>query len=243
MLAAGVGLERRICGLLHGTGQAFGCFADVSFVFRSFVKESSMTQDAYAHQFSNWIKSRLDEMDATLTLIKKSKDALHADAKKQAEEIIARIGTRRKAFEETIRKQQPESEAAWAKAKTTLEADWASFEAAVEDYVKNSRLSAQERMAVFKARAEAQRKAWDETISALQKKAGMAAAEGKQDLDAALSHLKQQADEAKTKLEASQKAGSESWAAFKTALRESRAAFDKASQKALASPFKFIQNL
>jgi len=206
-----------------------------------------MTQDAYAHQFLNWIKARLDEMDATLTLIEKSTAVLHADAKKQAEEIIAQIDTRRKAFEETVRKQQPESEGAWAKTKTTLEADWASFEAAVEDYVKNSPLSAQERVAVFKARAEAQRKGWGETISALQKKAGMAAAEGKQDFDAALSHLKQQADEAKAKLEARQKAGSESWADFKTALQESRAAFDKASQKTLESyevdPFMFIQNL
>src|SRR5271157_3382066 len=163
----------------------FRLFYKASFVFLSFVKESSMTQDAYAHQFLNWIKARLDEMDATLTLIEKSTAVLHADAKKQAEEIIAQIDTRRKAFEEAIRKQQPESEAAWAKAKTTLEADWASFEAAVEDYVKNSPLSVQ-RGAVFKARAEAQRKAWDETISALQTKAGMAAAEGKEDLDAAL---------------------------------------------------------
>ena len=192
-----------------------------------------MTVGAYAHQFSNWMKERLDEMDATLTLIEKSTAALNADAKKQAEETIAQMRTWRKAFEEAIRKQQHESEAAWAKAKTTLEANWASFEAAVEVYVKNSRLTAQERVAAFGARAEAQRKAWEETISALQKKAGMAAAEGKQDLDAALSHLKRQADAAKTKLEANQKAGPESWAAFKAALQESRAAFDKASQKAL----------
>jgi hypothetical protein len=83
---------------------------------------------------------------------------------------LAQIGTRRKAFEEAIRGQQPESDAAWAKAKTTLEADWASFEAAVEDYVKNSALPSQEGVKLFRARAEAQGKAWEETISALKKR-------------------------------------------------------------------------
>ena len=206
-----------------------------------------MAQDAYAHRLLNWMKARLDEIDATLTFIEASATALHAEAKKQAEEIIAQIGTRRNAFEEAIRQKQRESEAEWAKAKTALEVDWASFEAAVEDYVKKSHLPAQEQLAVFKVQAEAQRKAWDETISALQKKAGVAAAEAKQDFDAALSLFKQQADEAKAKLEARQKAGSESWADFKAALQESRAAFDKANQKSLESyevdPFTFIQNL
>jgi len=108
-------------------------------------------------------------MDATLKLIEKSMAALQADTKKQAEETLAQIASRRKAFQEAIRGPQPESGAAWAKAKTTLKADWPSFEAAVEDYVKNSPLCVQEAVAVFKARAEAQGKAWDETISALKK--------------------------------------------------------------------------
>jgi len=184
-------------------------------------------------------------MDATLTLIEKSTAALQVGAKKQAEETLSQIGTRQKAFEEAIR--QTESEAAWTKAKIALEADWASFEAAVADYVKNSPLPSQEAFNLFRARAEAQGKAWDETISALGKKAGMASAKGKQAIDDALTHLKRQADKAKAKLEARQKARSESWAAFKTALQESRAAFDKASHKSLENyevdPFTFIQNL
>ena len=206
-----------------------------------------MTEEPYAHRFLNWIKARLDEMDATLTSIDKSAGTLHSSAKKQAEEALSQISAGRKAFEEAIIKQQTESEAAWTGAKIALEADWAFFEATVEDYVKNSPLPSQEAAKLFKARAEAQGKAWDETISALGKKAGMASAKGKQAIDDALTHLKRQADEAKAKLEARQKARSESWAAFKTALQESRAAFDKASHKSLENyevdPFTFIQNL
>ena len=206
-----------------------------------------MTEDAYAHRFLNWIKARLDEMDATLTLIEMSTATLQASAQKQVEETLSQIGTRRKAFEEAIRAQQTETEAEWTKAKIVLEADWAFFEGAVEDYVKNSPLPSQEAVKLFRARAEAQGKAWDETISALKKKAGMAPAKGKQAIDDALTHLKQQADEAKAILEARQKARSKSWAAFKAALQESRAAFDKASHKSLENyevdPFTFIQNL
>jgi len=123
-----------------------------------------------AHQFLNWTEAHFYEMDATLKLIEKSMADLQADTKKQAEETLGQIGTRRKAFEEAIRGQQPESDAAWAKAKTTLEADWASFEAAVEDYVKNSALPSQEGVKLFRARAEAQGKAWEETINALKKR-------------------------------------------------------------------------
>ena len=192
-----------------------------------------MTTDAYAHQFSNWMKARLDEMDATFTAIEKNAATLHADAKRQAEQAIAQMHTQREAFQDAIRKQQHDNEAALAKTKAALEANWSSFETAAQDYVKQAQLSAQQQAATFKARAEAQRKAWDETLSVLRNKAKTAADERKRDLDAALTHLQSQADAAKAKLEASQKAGTESWAAFKTALHESRVAFDKASQKAL----------
>jgi hypothetical protein len=55
-------------------------------LFRSFIKGSSVTEDPYAHRFLTWIKARLDEMNATLTLIDKSAGTLEAGAKKQAEE-------------------------------------------------------------------------------------------------------------------------------------------------------------
>ena len=74
-----------------------------------------MTTDPYAHHWSNWMKQRLDEMDATSTSIEIRLATLKADAKKQAEKAVADIQAQRAAFQEAIRKQQHESEAAWGR--------------------------------------------------------------------------------------------------------------------------------
>ena len=192
-----------------------------------------MTSETHTHHFSGWAKERAAEMDATLTSIEPHLGALHADAKKQAEKAVSEIRAQREVFQEAIRKQQHEGEDAWAKAKTALNANWTSFEAIVQKYMSEARQNTEQQQATFKARAEAQRKAWQETIDGLRGKVNAYAAGKKQDLDAALGHLKTEADSAKSKLETKQKAGEQSWAALNTALEESRTAFDKASQKAL----------
>jgi len=91
----------------------------------------------------------------------------------------------------------------------------------------------EQQQATFKARAEAQQKAWEETISKLRSKASTFAAAKKQELDVALCRLQGDADAARARLETNLKAGEQSWAALKTALEESRIAFDKANHKAL----------
>jgi hypothetical protein len=191
-----------------------------------------MTSETHTHHFAAWGKERIDEMDAALTLIEARLGGLHADAKKQAERAVSEIRAHRGTFQEALRKGQHEGDAAWTKAKSDLNANWTSFEGIVENYMSEARQNTEQKQAAFKARAEAQRKAWRETIGTMHGKAAAFAADRKQDLDAALGHLKAEADAAKSKLEKSQKAGEQSWAAMSAALEESRAAFDKASQKA-----------
>ncbi len=186
-----------------------------------------MTSETHTHQFSGWAKERLAEMDATLTSIEAHLGALHADTKKHAEKAVSEIRAQRDVFQEAVRNEQ---HAHWV---SFLHAHWASFEAIVQRYMSEARQNAEQQQATFKARAEAQRKAWQETIDALRGKVTAFAAGKKQDLDAAIGHLKAEADTAKSKLETKQKAGEQSWAALNTALEESRTAFDKASQKAL----------
>ncbi len=192
-----------------------------------------MTSETHAHPFTSWAKERLDEMDATLTSIEGRLGALQADTKKQAEKAVSEIRSQRDLFEEAVRKQQHEGEAALAKGQAALHANWMSFEAIVHKYVSEAKQTTEQQEAIFKARAEAQRKAWQETINTLHGKIASFAAGKKQDLDVALGHLKAEADTAKSTLETKQKAGAQSWAALKTALEESRTAFDKASQKVL----------
>ncbi len=192
-----------------------------------------MTTGNYAHHWSNWMKERLDEMDATVASIEARLGTLQADAKKHAEKTVADIHVQRAVFEEAIRKHQHESETAWAKAKTGLEANWASFEMAVQTYLKQAGPAVEQQMATFKARADAQRKTWEETIHALRGGAATFAAAKKKEMESELSNLQKEADRVKSRLDEHRKAGEQTWAALKTALEESRAAFDKASQKAL----------
>ncbi|MGO9546598.1 MAG: hypothetical protein ACLPPF_17610 [Rhodomicrobium sp.] len=192
-----------------------------------------MTSEAHTHHFSSWAKERIDEMDATLTSIEGRLGALHADAKKQAEKVVSEIRAQREIFQEALRKGQHQGDAAWTKAKADLHADWTSFESIVQRYMSEARQNTEQQQATFKARAEAQRKAWQETIDALRGKVTTFAEGKKQDLDAALAHLKADAETAKSNLEKNRKTGEQSWAALHTALEESRTAFDKASQRAL----------
>jgi hypothetical protein len=192
-----------------------------------------MTSESHTHHFSSWAKERLDEIDATLTSIEARVGTLHADAKKQAEKAVSQIRAQRDLFQEALRKGQQEGDAAWTQAKVDLHGNWLSFESIVQKYMSETRQNTEQQQATFTARAEAQRKAWQETIDALHGKVTAFAAGKKHDLDTALGHLRTEAETAKSKLEKNQKAGEQSWAALNTALEESRTAFDKASQKAL----------
>ena len=192
-----------------------------------------MTTETYTHQFANWAKERLNEIDATLASIETRASTLQADAKKQTEKAVSEIRAQRQVFQEAIHKQNDESEAGWAKAKSGLEANWTSFEGSVQKYLGELRQNGEQLGVTFKARAEAQRKAWQETLNSLHTKASTFTAAKKQEVDAALAHLKAEAEAAKSKLETHHKAGEQSWAAFKTALEESRGAFDRATRTAV----------
>ena len=112
-----------------------------------------MTSATQTHQFSNWAKERLAEMDATLTSIEARLGALHAETKKQAEKAVSAIRAQRDEFQEAVRKEQHEW-AAWAKAKTALDANWTSFETIVQKYMSEARQNTEQQQATFKARAE-----------------------------------------------------------------------------------------
>lgn len=191
-----------------------------------------MNNKSHPHYFTNWASERFEEIESTLKAIESHTGALHAERRKETEKAISEIRAQGKAFQEATRKQLKDGETAWAAAKNDLAPVWASFEATVQKYLSGAGLHAKEQGATFKARAEAQAKAWRQTIDALHSNSAVFAIANKHELDKALDHLKAEADIAKSKLEKHQRAGEQSWAAFRNALEESRSAFDKASQKA-----------
>ena len=192
-----------------------------------------MTTNEQFAQFSNWAKQRAEEIEASLRTMQAGVGALSAEAKRQAEHAIVEMNAQRDAFQRAIKVQSSEGEAALAKSRTALEANWASFETTMQKYLAGARQTAEQQQALFAARAEAQRKAWQQSMEAFYQQAGGFALAKRNDLDVALGHAKAEAEAAKSRLDAAAKAGAQSWGAMTAALEESRAAFEKAGKKAM----------
>jgi ElaB/YqjD/DUF883 family membrane-anchored ribosome-binding protein len=196
------------------------------------LKEAKMNAKSHPHYFSNWASERFDEIESTLKAIEFHAGAFQAERRQKAEKAISEIRAQGKAFQGAIRSQLKDGEAASTAATNDLAPIWASFEATVQKYLAETGEHAKEQGATFKARAEAQAKAWQQTFDALHADSTVVAIAQKHEFNKALDHLKAEADVAKSKLKKQQKAGEQSWAAFRNTLEESRSAFDKASLKA-----------
>jgi hypothetical protein len=189
-----------------------------------------MSSQSTVHPYLDWAKERLDEIDATLASFEHSAKKLQADARTRAEKAMTDMRTARDDFQKSIKEQGHASEAAVASSKKALEKQWTAFEAAVPAFLEATGQQVKEVEAAFRARAEAQRKAWHEAIDKLHKSAKSFADNRRDEIEAAVKHMKVEADAAKARLDKLDKAGGESWAAMKSALTETRAALDKAQQ-------------
>lgn len=193
-----------------------------------------MSSSSTIHPYLDWAKERLDEIDATLASFEHKAAKLQADARTKAEKAVADMRTARDEFHKSISKSANEheqaSQAAVASSKKALEAQWTAFETAVPAFLEATGQQVKEVEAAFRARAEAQRKAWHEAINKLNSSAKTFADHRRDEIEAAVKQMKVEADAAKTKLDKLDKAGGESWVAMKVALTETRTALDKAQQ-------------
>lgn len=189
----------------------------------------------------DWARERLDEMDATLTSLDKKLGALKSENRAKAERAIAEMREQRDALKQMIEAKKEASEAEWQQAKATVEVRWTAFEGAVQRWVDATGELVAEQNEMYVARAEAQLRAWRQTIDQLDASAKSFAADRKRETDAALATIRTDADAAKARLEALKRSGKESWTALSKALAESRAAFDRANQVA-ADAFRRASN-
>jgi hypothetical protein len=192
-----------------------------------------MTTQSNIHFFVNWAKERLDEMDATLTLLEGKVGGVQADARDKANKVLADLRKKRDDFRDTVKKQSEANEAAWISAKTKLESEWNVFEVEVKKYVESFGNQIEQQQAIFKLQSAAQLKAWREAANKLNSSAKDFAAERRGEIDAAVKRMNTDATAAEEKLQKLNQAGSQSWSALMAALTETRAAFDRANQAAV----------
>jgi hypothetical protein len=192
--------------------------------------ESKTMSQSSIHYYTNWAKERIDEMDATLSSLEFKVGEVAAESRVKADQILSDLRSKRDAFRETIKQQADVGEDVWAKAKAQLETDWNAFETEAGKYIEGLGKNAEQVQAIFKDRAAAQVKAWQESADKIQEAAFKFGAERRSEIDAALKSMKVDAATAEQSLDKLNKAGTESWSALNAALTETRKAFDGANQ-------------
>ena len=191
-----------------------------------------MTERSSVHFYLDWTKQRIDEMDATLASLEAEAGRMKADARTNADQLIADLKRRRDEFQAKAKAGIEAGEAALQAAKAQLEAQWPQFEAQLRTYFATTGKQIEQQQAAFRDAAAAQAKAWQAAAESLQGEATRLAAARRADVDAAVQRMKATAADAEARLEKLKQAGGESWAALSAALGQSRKAFDQASQAA-----------
>jgi membrane protein involved in colicin uptake len=184
------------------------------------------------HASIDWARERLDEMDATLASLEKLLDDVKLQNRAAADRAVVEMRAQRDALKQAVEAKRQASEAEWQQTQANVESRFVAFEAAVQKWVDVTSDRVAEQNQLFVARAEAQRKAWQETVARLEASAKGFAADRKREADSAAATIRADAEAANAKLEAFKRAGKESWTAYATALAESRAAFDRANETA-----------
>ncbi len=185
-----------------------------------------------AHPHLAWAMWGLDEMEATVASIE---SRLHgrADVHPEAHSAVAEMRSARDAFRTSIEEHAHADETAFARTKATLEGQWAVFEDSVKDYLQTVGKQVTEQETVFRARADAQNKAWQHAIDKLHESAANLAADSRGDLEAAVKRLEAEANAAKARLDRLNQAEDASWEAMKSALMETRATLGRTHQAVL----------
>lgn len=191
-----------------------------------------MSDKSSIHVYFNWAKERIDEMDAALASFERQSSQLQGDARTKAQALLTKMREKRDDFQQIMKKQAQASEDAWIGAKAKLEADWNIFETEVQKYLDAVGTRMEQQNATFRARADAQMKAWQEWTDKIHDAAKGYSAEQRVKVEDVVRQMRADAEVARARLNKLSGAGTESWSALKAALSETRAAFDRAGQAA-----------
>jgi hypothetical protein len=188
--------------------------------------EADMDQRFWkGHPHLAWDMWGLDEIEATLASIE-SRLGKHLHAHTEARSAVADMRTVRDALRKTIAEHRQANTTASTKA--AVEGHWHAFEDSVQAYLEAVDKQVTEQESVFRARADAQNRTWQQAIDQLHINALSLATDRQGNIERAVKRLESEAVAAKSKLDTLNKAEGASWAAMKSALTETRAALDRA---------------
>lgn len=151
-----------------------------------------MSKQNLVHEYLEWTKQKLDEIDATLATLGGSVETLKTDARNNADQAIARLQTARDAFKlkvDVVRSDAAAAKAIADDAYVAIEADWAEVELAFRDFLTAAEGQASVVKKALTARAEAQRRYWQSSLRAIRADASAAIGRARDEGDAAIRRL------------------------------------------------------
>lgn len=186
-----------------------------------------MSKHSLAHEYLEWSKQKLDEIDATLAKLDASVATLKDDARREADRAIARIRTSRDAFKAKIATARSDALATRASVDTAIDAEWVKVELAFQDFLTAVAGQTDVARRALAERAQAQRQSWESSLQAIRETTTGAIEQGRSEADAALHRLVAETEKAEAKVGKISAAGDESWKAIKSGLSDMISIYDR----------------
>jgi SOS-response transcriptional repressor LexA len=124
-----------------------------------------------AHFQLNWVKERIDEMDASLASLERSARKAKSQSSSDAKRLVAALKKRRARFETIVKKQAKDNDIAWQRGRAQLEAEWKKFEAEAAHHLKTATQQVEQKVA-FRRASGVQARALRGAVEKLQDLAG-----------------------------------------------------------------------
>ena len=93
-----------------------------------------MPEQSSMHDYLNWTKERIDEMDATLAALEGKAAEVKAESQAMTEEAVAELTKQRDAFQAQAKALAEAGGSALLAGKAQLESQWRDFEARLKAY-------------------------------------------------------------------------------------------------------------
>lgn len=193
-----------------------------------------MSDQSYPHETIVWVKQRLDELDAIIGEVEKSSAELEGKVRAEAEQALVKLKESRLTIGRQYDRLLAEADDVKPGAKElqdALDDEWVEVETSLQSFLAAAAGEAGAVRRLVVARADAQRQSWEASLQAFRDQATETVEKARQDLDAAIRRLSDEADKFQAKIGEAKDAGDESWAAVKTGLAEAKEVHDRTIEK------------
>lgn len=189
-----------------------------------------MTDHPSNHAGIAWAKQRLDDLDAILLQAETFVDEMEDAAQKEAGRALVRLQKSRARIEKYTNDLRAIGNSASHEAeelRDRLDAEWVEVESAFHSFLSNAQHQAEMVRSIVIARAQAQRRFWETSLSEMREQANDTVENARKELDAAITHLTHEAEKFQSRIGEVKDASDASWEAVKAGVADAKAVQDR----------------